>query len=141
MTKGKGFSINGCVVSGVGEGIYLSQFDWVVQQIHDKFGFRPFSGTFNLKIKQGDVYKITEWKKMFLGEEITSPHSPCAGIAYKVMLADQLEGALIYPKIDNYPEDICEILAPIHVRDFLKVKDNDQVRLVIYPDSGLSSGD
>jgi riboflavin kinase len=44
---------------------------------------------------------------------------------------DTLKCAIVTPEIDNYPEDILEVIAPINVREKFKLKDGDMVNVQI----------
>jgi riboflavin kinase len=46
---------------------------------------------------------------------------------------DKVEGAIIIPQVPFYPEDVLEVIAPFSLRERLKLRDGDEVRLTVYP--------
>ena len=125
-----GVTIKGIVVSGIGQGKVLVKFDWVEKQIISKLGFVPFAGTLNLKIS--DPASLAAFSAVKTGPAIIiEPPNPeyCEGRIYRVLVDGRIEAAIVWPCVPNYPEDVAEIIAPVNLRDALKVADGDSVSL------------
>ena len=52
------------------------------------------------------------------------------GLLFKASIAG-LNCAVILPQIKNYPENILEIIAPVNLRDKLKVNDGDALTVSV----------
>lgn len=119
-------TLRGKVVSGVGQGIYFTQLEWVKSQFLEKLGFAPYPGTFNIKVEPEYISLLEEIKKK-PGVEILSPSANfCHARSYKVLLEGK-EAAIVLPLVGNYPPDIIELVAPIRLKEALAVKDGDTV--------------
>ncbi|MBN1386180.1 DUF120 domain-containing protein [Candidatus Woesearchaeota archaeon] len=122
-------SFSGRVQTGIRQGKYY------VKKYSDKFsevlGFEPFHGTLNLDVNRTLVKKFVNQLESFkiLGfEDELREFGPV--LCYEIELGingKALNGALIVPERTKHPENIIEILAPINVREHLKVKDDDEI--------------
>jgi riboflavin kinase len=123
-------AVKGKVVSGLGEGTYMTQLDWVKSQCQEKFGFLPHPGTFNVRLDAGESKRYAVLKK-YRGIKILPPSSAfVAAKCFSVQLGP-IKGMLAIPMLDDYPQDILEILAPIWIREALGVKEGDDVEVRI----------
>lgn len=118
----------GKVVSGVGEGQYFTTLDWVRQQFLDKFGFEPVPGTFNVKLGTGEVPQL-ETLNRHDGVKIVPPNPDfCLAKCFPVQIG-AVNGVLVTPMVKEYPQDLMEIMAPVNLRQALRVADNDVVEV------------
>jgi riboflavin kinase len=124
--------LRGKVFSGQGGGTKFTGLLWVKKQIIEKLGFRPYPGTLNLKLAKES---ITAKKQLFTwkGIEIVPVRGFCCGLCFKARVMDKVEGAIIIPRVPSYPEDVLEVIAPLSLRAKLGLKDDDEVRLTVYP--------
>ena len=53
--------ITGKIVSGIKQGAYFTQLDWVQEQCLMKLGFRPFPGTLNLEIPEESAVLVEKF--------------------------------------------------------------------------------
>lgn len=115
----------GEVITGEGNGKKYLSFPWVQQQIEEKLGFTPFPGTLNLRLN-----KNSSSKKEILEKNETTRICPavgyCVGILFKAKI-NNIECAIVIPKIANYPKTTLEIIAPQNLREALNLKDGDKV--------------
>ena len=102
------------------------------KQIVEKLGFEPFLGTLNLRLTK----ESTEAKKQLLKKgkaiEIVPVKGFCCGFCFKARIMDRVEGAIIVPEVSSYPEDVLEVIAPVYLRETLKLREGDEVRLTVY---------
>ena len=65
------------------------------------------------------------------GLELTPPEGCCRGLLFKARLHATVECAVVIPKVQNYPNDVLEIIAPVNLRNRLDLSDGDTVELEI----------
>lgn len=120
----------GTVFSGKGEGTRFIELPWVKSQIAEKLGFVPYPGTLNIKLTKDKVSlkKMLEKAKAI---EISSAQGFCRGKCFKACFLDNLNCAVIIPKIKNYPEDILEVVASVNLRKSFQLKDGSVVKVKI----------
>lgn len=125
--------LEGVVASGLGEGQYYISIDGYMGQFKEKLGFTPFPGTLNVKIKD---YCLEARKKMnelpyikiegFSDGQRTYGASDC----YPADIGG-IRGFIIVPERTHYQGDLLEIIAPVKMREALKLKDGDEVTVVV----------
>lgn len=125
----KTLHIKGRVFSGSGEGTKFTELPWVKKQITEKLGFTPHPGTLNMKLI-GNHAKLELLKKAQT-IEILPEKGFCKGKLFNAILMNEIKCAIVVPEIENYPENILELVAPINLREKLSLKDGDIVQLKI----------
>ena len=125
----------GRIVSGVRKAAFFTQLDWVQNQCLEKLGFRPYPGTLNLEINQDDLPVIENLQKMDTEELIPADPNFCTAKVLTVSLGSA-RGAIIIPAEDVqvHGKNIVEIIAPIRIKEALKVNDGDSVTVIITED-------
>ena len=129
-------NISGKIVSGVKQGAFFTQLDWVQEQCLEKLGFKPFPGTLNLEITSKDMATI-EALQAQKGVELVPPDSNfCSGIFFPITV-EGIAGAMVAPAADVrvHAKNIIEIICHLGLKDALGVADGDWVALTI--DSSL----
>lgn len=123
--------LNGTVSSGLGEGKFFIQLDWVVEQFMAKMGFVPYPGTLNVDIAESDWYSLLEFVQD--GGVRIEPNNKafCSAICYEALLNGQLSGAVVIPEFTKHPYGRLEIVAPVRIKDTLTIKDGDVVSLTL----------
>ena len=123
--------ITGIIRSGAGKGAYFTQVDWVVRQCEQHLGYRPFPGTLNVQILEGDICHL---KKLSEGKDFEfRPDDPAFCTAeVKTVTVNGIPGAMVIPAEDVriHAERIVEILSACNFKRTLGLKDGDSVRLV-----------
>jgi riboflavin kinase len=123
--------LRGKVVTGLGEGQYYISLAGYRTQFVEKLGFDPYPGTLNLKL---DEKSIEQRKSIngnirivgFTDQNRTFGNGSC----FNVNIGGS-KGAVIIPERTHYPEDIIEIIAPVNLRKYLKVKDGSTVSVEV----------
>lgn len=126
----KTLCLNGKVFSGKGGGAKFITLDWVKQQIEEKLGFVPFTGTLNIKLTEDSV-KLRQLMDKANSTEITPAKDFCRGKCFKAFIID-LKCAVIIPEVAGYPENVVEIIAPANLRERFKLKDGDNVEVKVF---------
>lgn len=125
-------SLEGLVVSGLGEGrYYISQPEYR-RQFKEKVSFVPFPGTLNIRLSGGDLSKVRVlWDAE--GIEIKGfqrdGRTFGSGKVFKATLNGS-ECAVIIPLRTHY-SDVIEVISKDRMRDSIGLKDGDKVQLVI----------
>ena len=127
------FELEGIVVSGLGEGQYYISIDGYMSQFQEKLGFTPFPGTLNVKIGEHcfDLRKKMEGLSYtvidgFSDGKRTYGASDC----YNAEI-NGVSCFIIVPERTHYETDLLEIIAPVKMREVLKLKDGDEVTVIV----------
>lgn len=122
----------GTVFSGLGEGAYYVSQEGYKQQFASKLQFQPYPGTLNLRVRKEDQdgVRLLEASPFILIEGFTNGnrsfgHAKC----FLCKVADRVDGALIFPVRTHYLGDVVELISPILLREQIKVKDGDKVKV------------
>lgn len=123
-------TIHGTVTSGVGAAGGFTELPWAQRQFETKLGFRPFPGTFNVRLKPADeeIWRVLRAQP---GIEITPEPGACLSYCYPVLVNGRIRGAVLRPEVHQYPADIVEILADTHLRSTLGLAEGDEVELLV----------
>ncbi len=127
--------VKGRVFSGLGQGGYFTQLDWVKQQCQDKLGFTPYPGTLNLRVDR-EYLAVIEKLREGEGVAILSPSADfCPAKGYPISIGG-IEAAIIAPDAEHYtdelhPSDVIEIIAPVNIKKALSIADGDELSLII----------
>ena len=121
--------VRGKVFSGSGEGAKFIEIPWVRKQITEKLGFIPYPGTLNIKLTEG-IANVKLLKKA-KAIEILPAEGFYRGICFNACFMDTLKCAIVIPEVENYPEDILEVIASINLREKFRLKDGDVVDVEI----------
>jgi riboflavin kinase, archaea type len=123
----------GELVSGLGEGSYYTTQENYIEQFKSRLGFKPYPGTFNLKIKNVERNKLRLLKK-FEGIQIESFKTDNRTFGsvncFKASVGD-VKGALVLPVRGHY-SNILEFISPVYLRDRLGVVDGDLVEAEVF---------
>ena len=127
----KEIEMEGTLETGLGEGGYYISKEGYMEQFREKLGWRPFEGTFNLRLKEDEVPKIEAMKAakgiLINGFEQEGRTFGKAWL-FKCILVNGTkkveECAVISPKRTHYKR-VIEVISPVYLRDELKAKDGD----------------
>ena len=120
------------VRSGTGEGAAFLALGWVRAAVRAQCGFDPFPGTLNVALTSSD--SLARWRRILKesGVPLTAP-SPgaCGGRCFPVSVAGKVRGAVVVPDVTRYGEELLEVIAPVHLRSHLGLRDGDRVQLTL----------
>lgn len=131
--------IVGEVTEGIGEGGYYVRVPEYLAQFKEKLGYKPFFGTLNLQLsdlnndlleenqKSNIPVKIEGFKKE--GRTYGSVECYNCLISRLDNQGKKLNAAILKIKRTHHKKNIVEILAEPYLRDILKLKDGDRVRI------------
>ncbi|MCL7410366.1 MAG: winged helix-turn-helix domain-containing protein/riboflavin kinase [Methanosarcinaceae archaeon] len=125
--------LHGHLITGLGEGQYYIGLDGYKHQFEKILDFTPFPGTLNLQltdlsnslrnridtINASTISGFTDGERTFGG-----------GKCYPIKIED-IDGAVIVPDRSHYPDDLLEIIAPVNLRNTLRLKDGDEIKIIV----------
>jgi riboflavin kinase len=126
----KALRIKGMVFSGKGEGTKFIKLPWVRRQITEKLGFTPHLGTLNIKLSRESL-KFKTILEMAEAIEISPDAGFHGGRCFKAYLMNDLKCAVVIPETSDYPKDVLELIAPVNLREKLRLGDGDCVDVKI----------
>ncbi|MGB6500454.1 MAG: DUF120 domain-containing protein [Thermoplasmata archaeon] len=123
-------TIDGAIASGLGEGrYYLSQPGYVVQ-FTERLGYTPYPGTLNVRIDTAatrTLSVVSGWTGQRIDGFQASGRTFGGATCFSARIGGR-PGHLIRPDRSHY-KDVVEFIAPERLRDALRVKDGDSVRV------------
>ncbi|MHC1635090.1 MAG: DUF120 domain-containing protein [Candidatus Methanospirareceae archaeon] len=130
--------ICGYLITGLGEGKYYIGLEGYRRQFEAKLGFSPFPGTLNLSLRGKDIEmrrRLNGRKGIdidgFEAEGRTFGGVKCFHCEILHENAKGIKSALIIPERTHYPDDVLEIIASVNLRERLRLKDGDEVRIKV----------
>lgn len=127
--KVKKTSITGIIEKGIGEGAYYVSQNRYQKQFKAKLGFSPYQGTLNIRIDEEELTKfLANKEKIKINGFTTKTRTFGEIVAYKIKL-NNTEATIVIPERTRHAEDIIEVIAPLNLRDSLKLDANDKVKL------------
>jgi CTP-dependent riboflavin kinase len=122
--------VTGVVYSDLGRAASFMALDWVARSLSDKLGFSPYPGTLNLRLESEPMKKIWLEVRRAPGIEIAAPDAAfCQARCFLARIEGKHQGAVILPAVADYPADKIEIVAPVRLKDELKLADGMAVTL------------
>jgi len=128
--KTRVITLEGEVVSGVGEGAYYMSLEGYKEQFRVKLGFEPYPGTLNLRLSESSLLqrKILDTLdsvtvKGFDNDKRTYGDVEC----FSALIQRRVRGAIVLIDRTHYTPSTLEVVAPVRLRDELGLKDGDTV--------------
>ncbi|MFQ6056173.1 MAG: winged helix-turn-helix domain-containing protein/riboflavin kinase [Methanosarcinales archaeon] len=133
-----GIELIGNVQTGLGEGKYYIALNGYKKQFENKLGFTPFLGTLNLKLNPQSIIlrkRLDRYSGIniegFKSQQRTFGGGKCIIAKIKNNKVQEIEGAIVIPDRSHYPEDILEVIAPVNLRQYLRLQDGSEVRVEV----------
>jgi len=121
--------IKGTLTSGSGEGAYYMSKELYSLQFREKLGFEPYPGTLNIIIQDNDIHSI---KECLTDAKKIEGRGKFGDVLYiEAKLNDKVRGALVFPVKTHHPPKMLEFIAPVYIRQKLKLKDGDTVTILV----------
>ena len=119
--------IRGRIVTGLGESGKFLAVDWVNRAVCEAFQFTPFNGTLNIDVGDPSIQRTLIERDS--GRIIAADPGFCDAVTAKGRINNRYQCGIIIPLVPNYPQNILEIVAPVHIKNRLNLKDGDEVEL------------
>ena len=123
-------TLRGRLATGIGMGASFTQLDWASSQFREKVGIEPYPGTVNVIIDDPESMPVWIRLKRTLGIRMINPNNglhDCDAKCWRVSIEGQVDGAIVYPLIADYPPAQVEVIAAVGVRDKLGIEDGDSI--------------
>lgn len=128
-------SLEGKVFSGLREGGYYVSMKGYKNQFIRKLGFNPYPGTLNLRLSPSQIAnkKEIETYPPIIVEGFKSRRRTFGQVkCYAAIINKEVEGAMIIINRTHYSDDVLELIAPINLREKLKLKEGSNVQVEIF---------
>lgn len=125
----KRIKLSGKVVSGEGEGKEFLGLPWVKQQITEKIGLVPYSGTLNVKLSEESVKRKKLLQKA-QAVKIYPAEGYCTGLVLKAFVGI-FECAIVVPEVRGYAKDLLEIIASVNLREALQLEEGSKITVTV----------
>jgi riboflavin kinase, archaea type len=122
-------TFHGKIITGEGNGKKYLALPWVKHQIEEKLGYTPFLGTLNLELNEESIVHKKLLEKI-RAITICPAQGYCFGTLYRATVGN-VSCAVVAPKVEGYKKDLMELIAPVNLRDALKLKDGDAVTVSV----------
>jgi riboflavin kinase len=122
----------GTVLSGVNEGALFLGLGWVQDAIRSIAGFAPYRGTLNVQLLDPDA--LVRWRaiRTTAGVPLTPPDPrSCGGRVLPALVEARIRAAVVIPDVTRYEDAVLEVIAPVHLRTALGLRDGDRISLTI----------
>ena len=125
----------GYVTKGLGEGAYYISKRRYQIQFKNALGFYPYPGTLNLRLK--DPYYISQnrFLRSLPGRRIkgfrTRDRYFGGAKVFKAIINNKVEGGIVYADRSIYGFDVIEVIAEQYLREYLGLKDGDEVTVEV----------
>jgi riboflavin kinase len=131
-------TIEGTVFSGFGEGSYYITRTPYRKQFVEKLGFDPYPGTLNLKISGEYDTKMRGELETYTGIEIEGfkdeNRSYGSVKSFLATINNKEKGAVVLALRTHYNSSVIEVIAPRYLRERLKLKDGNKVKVEVHID-------
>jgi riboflavin kinase len=98
--------------------------------MEEKLGFTPCAGTLDLRLDEESVARRKQLdEKYALG--VCTAEGYCRGLLFKASIAG-LACGIVLPQVDNYPDGLLEVVAPVNLRQKLGLHDGDTVEVTVF---------
>jgi len=128
--------IEGVVFSGLGEGAYYITRKPYRKQFIEKLGFDPYPGTLNLKLTSRHDAQLRRELEARPGIEIQGfknenrTYGPVK--CFLARINGKEKGAVVLALRTHYDSSVIEIIAPRYLRNLLKLKDGNRVKVEVF---------
>ena len=129
-------TIEGTVFSGLGEGAYYVTRPHYRKQFIQKLGFDPYPGTLNLKITSEYDVNMRSELDTYPGIEISGytneERTYGSGKCFRAIVNNREKGVVVIALRTHYDSSVIEVIAPTSLRDRLKLKDGNKVKVDVF---------
>ena len=133
----KEIEMNGILETGLGEGGYYISQKGYMHQFQEKLSWKPFKGTFNLRLNEDEIPKIEAMRAaegMLINGFEQEGRTFGKAWVFECELKNETmsieDCAIISPKRTHYKR-VVEVISPIFLRDKLNAKDGDMFTICV----------
>jgi CTP-dependent riboflavin kinase len=121
--------LTGVVFSDLGRAASFMAVEGVAAAMRAALGFGAYPGTLNVRLDTPEARAV--WSRVREGDgiPIAAGGGFCAARCFPTLIEGNWPGAVILPEVADYPADKLEIVAPVRLKDALKLADGAQLTL------------
>lgn len=127
-------SLKGIVKEGLGEGTFYMSHENYIKQLQSALEFIPYKGTLNLAVNKHATVSFLAVKQLHRIKGFQTKERAFGGLkCFPVFIQDKKQehqAAIIIPDRTIHTLDTIEVIAPVHLRTALHLKDMDEITLV-----------
>jgi riboflavin kinase len=130
--------LKGELFSGLGEGAYYIHQPGYRKQFIKKLGYDPYPGTLNIRLDKQFQRERTllETAPFILVDGFTDGERSYGPVkCYPVSVDDVTHASIITALRSHYGKEILEIIAPVNLREKLKLSDGNTITVRVSPSS------
>lgn len=138
-------TLEGNVVSGMGEGAYYMSLEGYRKQFRQKLGYTPFPGTLNIKLSDPVSIRsrrdLSTYPSVFIDGFSDNLRTYGWVKCYPVEINNQRieNAALLILERTHYDDNTIEIIAPISIKESTKIKNGDLISVTAHNTTGEMS--
>jgi len=135
LEKGHPIHVRGQITEGLGEGAYYMSQRGYIEQIEEKFGFTPYRGTLNVKLRKEHT-PVLDLLKRGPGIVIEEFSSGDRTFGRCLCYPCTVEGirAVVMAPVRSIHRDSVELISEKRLRDLLLEEENAELNLfILYP--------
>lgn len=116
---------------GLGKGAFFVDLDWVKEGIKEEFGFLPFPGTLNLRVREEDFEKLSKIAQK--GPALIPPDPSFCIARFIKGKVGFVEGVFVFPQESVWVyRNVLEFIAPYKVQERMGLKEGDEVQCTAF---------
>ena len=121
--------LTGVVFSDLGRAASFMAVEGVAAAMRAALGFAAYPGTLNVRLDSPEARAV--WSRVSAGDgiAIAAGGGFCAARCFPTLIEGNWPGAVILPEVAGYPADKLEIVAPVRLKDALKLADGARLTL------------
>jgi riboflavin kinase len=121
--------LRGAVEAGSGQAGSFMSLDWVRRAVSDTIGFDPWPGTLNVRVLDEPLEEWREIRRDHAVPLAMPPEASCGARLVPVMVSTDIPAAVIIPDLTRYGAHVLEVIAPVHLRSRLWLRNDDVLAL------------
>lgn len=131
-------TLEGYIVSGMGEGAYYMSLEGYREQFRQKLGYSPFPGTLNVKLSDPASVRsrreLSAYPSVFINGFSDKLRTYGWVKCYPSEINNGLvkEAALIILERTHYDDSTVEIIAPISIKENIKANNGDHISITAH---------
>jgi riboflavin kinase, archaea type len=131
-------TLEGHIVSGMGEGAYYMSLEGYRKQFRQKLGYSPFPGTLNIKLSDPTSMRsrrdLSAYPSIFINGFSDNLRTYGWVKCYPAEINNGLvkKAALLILERTHYDDSTIEIIAPISIKESIKVKNGDRISITAH---------
>lgn len=105
---------------------------WVRDAVRKAIGVDPYPGTLNVRLSDTDM--LQQWHEIRTIRAlplVPPPTERCGGQLVPITVAPDVRAGVIIPDVTRYGDDVLEIVAAVHLRSRLGLRDDTTLTISV----------